>query len=51
MQATMSRTPGIVPGPAPCLGQDTWLVLETMLGVDGDTIAELLADNVLEITG
>ncbi len=51
MQATMSRTQGVVRGPAPCLGQDTWYVLETMLGVDGDTIAALLADNVLEITG
>jgi benzylsuccinate CoA-transferase BbsF subunit len=51
MQATLSRTPGIVPGPAPCLGQDTWYVLESILGVDGDTIALLLAENVLEITG
>jgi crotonobetainyl-CoA:carnitine CoA-transferase CaiB-like acyl-CoA transferase len=51
MQATMSRTPGTVRGPAPCLGQDTWYVLETILGVDGDTIAELLAENVAEITG
>jgi crotonobetainyl-CoA:carnitine CoA-transferase CaiB-like acyl-CoA transferase len=51
MQASMSRTQGIVRGPAPCLGQDTWYVLETMLGVDGDTIAQLLADNVVEITG
>ena len=37
--------------PAPCLGQDTWYVLETILGFDGDTIAELLADDVAEITG
>lgn len=51
MQAVMSRTPGTVRGPAPCLGQDTWYVLETILGVDGDTIASLLADNVAEITG
>ncbi len=51
MQATMSRTQGTVRGPAPCLGQDTWYVLETILGLDGDTIAELLADNVAEITG
>jgi crotonobetainyl-CoA:carnitine CoA-transferase CaiB-like acyl-CoA transferase len=50
MQATMSRTPGIVPGPAPCLGQHTWEVLETVLGIDGDIIAELLAENVAEIT-
>ena len=51
MQAILSRTPGTVPGPAPCLGQDTWYVLESILGVDGDTIGLLLADNVLEITG
>jgi benzylsuccinate CoA-transferase BbsF subunit len=51
MQATMSRTPGIVPAPAPCLGQHSWEVLETILGVDGDTIANLLAENVVEITG
>jgi crotonobetainyl-CoA:carnitine CoA-transferase CaiB-like acyl-CoA transferase len=51
MQASMSRTPGTVRTPAPCLGQDTWYVLESILGVDGDTIAELLAENVAEITG
>jgi len=51
MQAILSRTPGQVRGPAPCLGQDTWYVLESILGVDGDTIAELLADGVAEITG
>jgi crotonobetainyl-CoA:carnitine CoA-transferase CaiB-like acyl-CoA transferase len=51
MQATLSRTPGKITAPAPCLGQHTWYVLETMLGVDEDTIAELLADNIAEITG
>jgi crotonobetainyl-CoA:carnitine CoA-transferase CaiB-like acyl-CoA transferase len=51
MQAAMSRTHGIVPGPAPCLGQDTWYVLESILGVDAGTIAELLAEEVAEITG
>jgi crotonobetainyl-CoA:carnitine CoA-transferase CaiB-like acyl-CoA transferase len=51
MQATLSRTPGQIAAPAPCLGQDTWYVLETMLGIDEDTIAELLADNIAEITG
>jgi benzylsuccinate CoA-transferase BbsF subunit len=51
LQATLSRTPGQIAAPAPCLGQDTWYVLETMLGIDEDTIAELLADNIAEITG
>jgi crotonobetainyl-CoA:carnitine CoA-transferase CaiB-like acyl-CoA transferase len=51
MQAVLSRTPGRVRGPAPCLGQDTWYVLETILGFDGETIGELLADEVAEITG
>jgi benzylsuccinate CoA-transferase BbsF subunit len=51
MQAVLSRTPGRVRAPAPCLGQDTWYVLETILGVDGETIGELLADEVVEITG
>jgi crotonobetainyl-CoA:carnitine CoA-transferase CaiB-like acyl-CoA transferase len=51
MQATLSRTPGTVPGPGPCLGEHTWYVLESILGVDGDTIAALLVDEVAEITG
>jgi benzylsuccinate CoA-transferase BbsF subunit len=51
MQSTMSRTPGTVPGPAPCLGEHTWFVLESILGLDGDTIAALLVDEVAEITG
>jgi benzylsuccinate CoA-transferase BbsF subunit len=51
MQATLSRTPGTVSGPAPCLGEHTWHVLETILGVDSDTIAALLVDEVAEITG
>jgi benzylsuccinate CoA-transferase BbsF subunit len=51
MQATMSRTPGAITAPAPCLGQHSWDVLETILGVDSDTIANLLADDVVEITG
>jgi crotonobetainyl-CoA:carnitine CoA-transferase CaiB-like acyl-CoA transferase len=51
MQAILSRTPGTVGAPAPCLGQHSWEVLETILGVDGDTIANLLAENVVEITG
>jgi hypothetical protein len=51
MQATLSRTPGTVPGPGPCLGEHTWHVLESILGVDSDTIAGLLVDEVAEITG
>jgi crotonobetainyl-CoA:carnitine CoA-transferase CaiB-like acyl-CoA transferase len=51
MQATLSRTPGVVPGPGPCLGEHTWHVLESILGVDSDTIAALLVDGIAEITG
>ena len=51
LQTTLSVTPGEVPGPAPCLGEHTWSVLESILGVDGDTIAALLVDEVAEITG
>ena len=51
MQATMSRTPGIVPGPGPCLGEHSWYVLESILGLDGDTISSLLVDDIVEITG
>jgi len=51
MQAALSRTPGTVPSPAPCLGEHTWYVLESILGLDGDTIAALLVDEVAEITG
>ena len=51
LAATMSRTPGAPRAPAPCLGQHSWEILETMFGVDGDTIGNLLADDVVEITG
>lgn len=51
MQATLSRTPGTIAGPAPCLGEHTWYVLDEILGVDSDTIAALLVDEVAEITG
>lgn len=51
MQAVLSATPGRITGPSPCLGQHTWEVLEEVLGLDGDEIAVLLADDVVEITG
>jgi benzylsuccinate CoA-transferase BbsF subunit len=51
MQARLSRTQGEIRGPAPCLGQHTWEVLEEVLGYDPDVIAELLAADVVEITG
>lgn len=51
LQADLSVTPGRITGPAPCLGQHTWEVLEEVLGMDGDEIALLLADEVVEITG
>ena len=51
MQAILSATPGQLNTPAPCLGQHSWEVLESILGVDPDRIGELLADGVVEITG
>ena len=51
MQANLSRTQGQVRGPAPCLGQHTWEVLEGMFGVEPDELALLLADGVVEISG
>ena len=51
MQATMSRTQGVLHTAAPCLGQHSWDVLEQLFGVDVDTIAMLLAEGVVEITG
>lgn len=51
LQANLSVTQGRITGPAPCLGQHTWEVLDEVLGMDGDEIAMLLADDVLEITG
>ena len=49
--AILTKTQGTIRTPAPCLGQHSWEILESMLGVDGDTIAQLLADEVVEITG
>ena len=51
LQARLSETPGVLHSPAPCLGQHTWEVLEDILGVAPDDIAQLLADDVVEITG
>ena len=51
LQASFSVTPGDIHTPAPCLGQHSWEVLEDLLGVDLETIGELLADGVVEITG
>ena len=51
LAATMSRTPGAPRAPAPCLGQHSWDILETMFGIDSDTIAKLLAEDIVEMTG
>ena len=51
LPARLSVTPGSIHSPAPCLGQHSWEVLEGIWGVDGETIAELLAEGVVEITG
>jgi benzylsuccinate CoA-transferase BbsF subunit len=49
--AVLSVTPPRITAPAPCLGEHSWDVLETVAGVDPDMIALLLAEGVVEITG
>jgi len=51
MQAVLSRTPGGYTRPAPCLGEHSFEVLTDLLGLDPDEVAQLLADEVVEITG
>jgi crotonobetainyl-CoA:carnitine CoA-transferase CaiB-like acyl-CoA transferase len=51
LQATLSRTPGRLSKPAPCLGEDTWTVLHDMLGMSEDEISDLIAAEAVEITG
>lgn len=49
--ASMSKTPWRISTPAPCLGQHSWDVLESMFHVEADVLSALLVDGVLEITG
>lgn len=51
LQAQLSRTPGRLRKPAPCVGEDTYTVLEDILGMDADEIGDLLAAEAVEITG
>jgi benzylsuccinate CoA-transferase BbsF subunit len=51
LAATMSRTPGRLTKAGPCLGEDSYTVLTELAGLDPDTVARLLADEVVEITG
>jgi benzylsuccinate CoA-transferase BbsF subunit len=45
--AKLSRTPGYFSGPAPLLGEHTYDVCERILGLSGDEIADLMAEEVL----
>jgi crotonobetainyl-CoA:carnitine CoA-transferase CaiB-like acyl-CoA transferase len=49
LQARLSRTPGRVRKAAPCLGEDTLMILRDLLGCDDDEIGELLASDAVEI--
>lgn len=51
LQAVLSRTPGRLRKPGPCVGEDSYLVLSEILGKDADEIADLLAVEAVEITG
>ena len=48
-QARLSATPARVRKAAPCLGEDTWMVLTELLGYADDEAAELLASGAVEI--
>jgi benzylsuccinate CoA-transferase BbsF subunit len=50
LQAKLSRTPGRLRKAAPCVGEDTYMVLQEILGMDGDEIADLIAAEAVEIT-
>jgi len=43
----LSRTPGRLRSPAPCLGQHTEYVCKEVLGMDDEEIAQLVIDSVL----
>jgi crotonobetainyl-CoA:carnitine CoA-transferase CaiB-like acyl-CoA transferase len=45
--AKLSKTPGYFTGPAPLLGEHTMDVCERILGLSGDEIADLMAEEVL----
>jgi len=43
----LSRTPGGIKGPSPALGQDTYEVLSSLLGLSAEEMAELAAAGVI----
>ena len=43
LQSQLSRTPGRLRKPGPCVGEDSYEVLSEILGKDADEIADLLA--------
>ena len=43
----LSRTPGGIKGPSPALGQDTYAVLSSLLGLSAEELAELAAAGVI----
>lgn len=49
MQARLSLTPGRPRKAAPCVGEDSLMVLVDLLGYDEDEVAELLACEAVEI--
>lgn len=51
LQAKLSRTPGALSKAAPCVGEDTYRILDEVLGMDADEIADLIAAEAVEITG
>lgn len=50
LQAKLSKTPGRLSKAAPCVGEDTYQVLQEILGMDEDEIADLIAAEAVEIT-
>ncbi len=51
MQATMSNTPAWLRKASPTVGEDSFLVLEEILGYSPDRVGELVAAGAIEIMG
>jgi len=47
MYAKMSKTPGSIRKPAPCLGEDNQYVFEKILGLSEEEIDQLEADGII----
>lgn len=47
-QAELSRTPPVLSKAAPCLGEDSRLVLAELLGLRADEIDELISQGIVE---